>query len=58
MISFHFLGQEVQDIAPEQNEFHSVTVDAKSLLKFLASYTIATTTIGCKSIYLVRTILG
>ncbi|ORY63660.1 checkpoint protein Hus1/Mec3 [Leucosporidium creatinivorum] len=32
---------------PSPSTFHSVTVDAKNLLKFLASYSIASTTIAC-----------
>lgn len=32
---------------PDPEEFHSVSVDAKSLLKFLGSYGIAHTTIAC-----------
>ncbi|KAL8276507.1 hypothetical protein RQP46_011108 [Phenoliferia psychrophenolica] len=33
--------------AADPDAFHSVSVDAKGLLKFLASYSIATTTIAC-----------
>lgn len=37
--------EEAEPVEPE--EFFDVTVDAKSLLKFLGSYTIAATTIAC-----------
>lgn len=38
---------EVPEDPPEPDEFFSVTVDSRSFLKFLASYTIASTTIAC-----------
>jgi HUS1 checkpoint protein len=44
---------------PSPSTFHSVTVDAKNLLKFLASYSIASTTIACASVsQLLRSALG
>ncbi|KAM0749484.1 cell cycle checkpoint [Meredithblackwellia eburnea MCA 4105] len=43
-----FEEQEADEDEPRDPlEFHSVTVDARGLLKFLASYSIATTTIAC-----------
>lgn len=41
------IDQQPSQVAPDPNEFHSVSVDTRSLLKFLASYTIASTTIAC-----------
>ncbi|KAI5477604.1 HUS1 checkpoint protein [Pseudohyphozyma bogoriensis] len=38
---------EASQDPPSPSAFHSVTVDARSLLKFLGAYTIATTTIAC-----------
>ncbi|GAA5985845.1 hypothetical protein JCM11641_005318 [Rhodosporidiobolus odoratus] len=40
-------GEEETPPTEDPSTFFSVTVDAKNLLKFLASYSIATTTIAC-----------
>ena len=44
---------EAQDLEEdERTSFHSVTVDTKNLLKFLNSYSIATSTIACSFLFL------